>query len=72
MYLKLRIFFTVVCALCLAVILPVLVWGGWLWTGIVGGVALLSFALMLLFKQSQEQSQEQTKKKETDFLPSKK
>ncbi len=62
--------FTILCALCLAVIVPVALQQNWLVTGIIGGFALLSFALMLLFKQSQEQQEEQKEEKEpeADFI----
>ncbi len=70
MFLKLRVIFTVLCALCLAAILPVAVWGGWFWVGTVGGAALLFFALMLLFKQSQERQEAKKNPQEepADFL----
>ncbi len=67
MFLKLRILFTVLSALCLAVIVPAFVWGGFPWLAIVGSCALLFFALMLLCKQSQEKREEE-KKPEADFL----
>ncbi len=69
MFLKLRIIFTVLAALCLAVIIPAAVWGGFLWFGICGGAALLFFALMLLCKQSQEHAErETTQSNQADFL----
>ncbi len=73
MFLKLRVFFTILCALCLAAIIPVAVWGGWFWLAVVGGAALFFFAAMLLCKQSQERAEEKTKEKENepDFIDKK-
>lgn len=68
MFLKLRIVFTLLAALCLAAIVPAAVWGGWLWLGILGGGALLFFALMLLCKQSQEREEEKKQTPPADFL----
>ncbi len=58
MLLKLQILFTVLSALCLAAIIPVAVWGGWIWFGVVGGCALLFFFLMKLCKQENEIKQQ--------------
>ncbi len=70
MFLKLRVLFTILCALCLAAIIPVAVWGGWFWLAVVGGAALLFFAAMLLCKQSQERAEENAKEKDEapDFI----
>ncbi len=71
MFLKLRVFFTILSALCLAAIIPAAVWGGWLWLGILGGGALFFFAMMLLCKQSQEKQEAAQREKENptvDFL----
>ncbi len=57
MFLKLRIFFTVLSALCLVAILPAAVWGGPFWFAVCGCAALLFFGLMLLCKQSQEKQE---------------
>ncbi len=72
MFLKLRVIFTVLCALCLAAVLPVLVWGSPLLIGAVGGAALLFFALMLLCKQSQEKREAKQEEEPADFLHPKK
>ncbi len=66
MFLKLRIVFTILAAICIAVIIPATVWGGIFWLWLCGGGALLFFALMLLCKQAQEKSEEN--KSEADFL----
>lgn len=58
MFLKLRILFTILATVCLALILPALTWFGWLGFGICGLCALLFFGIMLLCKQTQE-AQEQ-------------
>lgn len=50
----LRILFTAVCAVCIALLFPLgMIWG-WLPAGICLLGAFLSFGLMLLCKQSQE------------------
>ena len=66
MFLKLRILFTILAAVCLALILPALSWFGWAGFGACGLVALLFFGLMLLCKQSQE-AQERKNKPETEL-----
>ncbi len=71
MFVKLRILFTILSALCLVAILPAAVWGGWLWLGILGGCAFFFFALMLLCKQSQEKREAEKREREAptpDFL----
>ncbi len=68
MLLKLRIAFTILAAICLAVILPAIVWFGWWGLGIVGGAALFFFALMLLCKQSQERQEHKDDAPQADFL----
>ncbi len=62
MFLKLRIVFTILSALCLAGIIPAAVWGGGLWFGILGAGALFFFTVMLLCKQSQEREEEKAQK----------
>ena len=54
MYLKLRIMFTVLAALCVAAALPIGTFFGLGWAGLCGLSALLFFGLMLLCKQNQE------------------
>ncbi len=68
MLLKLRILFTILSAICLAVILPALTWFGWWGLGIVGGAALFFFAAMLLCKQAQEKREHENDPPEADFL----
>ncbi len=68
MFLKLRIVFCILSALCLAALLPAIVWGGWLWLGIVGGGAFLFFILMLICKQYQEEREAPPKQEQGDFL----
>ena len=66
MFLKLRILFTLLSALCVAAIVPLgalLGWGYAAW-GLLG--AFLFFGLMLLCKQSQESQEEKEKKEETN------
>ncbi len=68
MFLKLRIIFTVLSALCLVVIIPATVWGGWLWLGILGVGALLFFGLMLLCKQEQEKRERKDEPPSADYF----
>ena len=55
MYLKLRIIFTILSALCLAVILPATALGGLTYLVLFGGGALAFFLAMLICKQKQEE-----------------
>ena len=68
MYLKLRIIFTVLSAVCLAVVIPAATLLGWLWFGIFGGAAAVFFIAMLLCKQAQENAEPLRKEDEADFL----
>ncbi len=68
MFLKLRILFTVLSAICLALILPATAFWGWLYLGIFGGGALLFFLAMLLCKQKQEESEPLEKSDGPDFF----
>ena len=71
MYLKLRIVFTVLAALCLAVALPIGTFFGLGWAGLCGFSALLFFGLMLLCKQSQEFQAQKQQPKTPDFFSAK-
>lgn len=71
MYLKLRIIFTILSAICLAVLLPAAVWLGWIWLGVFGGGAAVFFIAMLLCKQAQEKADPLHKEDGADFIPSK-
>lgn len=71
MYLKLRIIFTILSALCLAFILPAAVWLGPIWLGVFGGGAGLFFLVMLLCKQAQESADPLHKEDEADFISQK-
>ena len=67
MFLKLRILFTILSALCLATALTAGAIWGWTWTILLGLGALLFFMLMLYFKRAQE-SQEEKEKEERKFF----
>ena len=58
MFLKLRVFFTILSALCLATALTAGALWGFVWTILLGLGALLFFMLMLYFKRAQEQQEE--------------
>ena len=69
MYLKLRILFTVLAALCLVVILPAGALFGKIWFLVFGGAAAVFFFAMLICKQKQEELDPLSKNDgETDFL----
>lgn len=58
MFLKLRVLFTILSALCLAFALTAGVVWGFTWTIILGLGAALFFMLMLYFKRAQEAQEE--------------
>lgn len=68
MYLKLRILFTILSAVCLAVVIPATALFGWLWLGVFGGGAALFYLLMLYFKRLQEAQESKNAEPEPDFL----
>ena len=59
MYKTLRILFTILSAVCIAVVIPVGAFGGWVWAIGCALFAVLFFGLMLLCKQSQQQKEGQ-------------
>ena len=69
MYLKLRIIFTILSALCLAVVIPMTAFLGWAWLGVFGGGAAVFFFAMLICKQAQENADPLHKEDEADFIP---
>lgn len=60
MYLKLRILFTILAALCVAAALPVGALYGFVWAGIFAFSAFLFYGLMLICKQNQEETEKKT------------
>ena len=69
MYLKLRILFTILAAICLAVIIPVGALFGKIWFFVFGGGAALFFLAMLICKQKQIEVDPLSKIDEgTDFI----
>ena len=68
MYLKFRILFTILSAICLAVAIPATALFGWQYLGIFGGGAILFFFAMLLCKQSHEKQEKKNNPDEPDFL----
>ena len=54
MFLKLRIIFTILSAICAALVLPVGTWFGLIWAIITAVAAGAFFLVMLIFKQEQE------------------
>ena len=58
--LYLQIIFTVLSAVCIAVLIPVGAFLGWVWAGICGISAFLFFMLMRLCKQSREANEPQS------------
>ena len=61
MYLKLRIIFTILAAVCAALVLPAGTFGGFLWAIIAVLGAVMFFLLMLVCKQSQEKQEQKDK-----------
>jgi hypothetical protein len=68
MFKTLRIIFTVICALFLAFIIPAGILFDFLGIGICFLGALLSFGLMLVFKQEQERKELENKPDEPSFF----
>ena len=66
MFLKLRVLFTILSALCLAFALTAWAIWGPIWLAILGLGALLFFLLMRIFKQAQEN--EEAKNSQPSFL----
>ena len=67
MYLKLRVFFTILSALCLGFAVTAGAIWGYIWAIVLGLAALLFFMVMLIFKQSQEK-QEQKEAEDRKFF----
>ena len=73
MYLKLRIIFTVLAAVCLAVIIPAGALFGKIWFFVFGGGAGAFFLAMLICKQKQEEQDPLSKiDGSADFIDEKK
>lgn len=70
MYLKLRIAFTILSAVCVAALLPVGAFLGLGWAGACGLIALVSFGVVLLCKQNQELDERKKEREQNnaDFL----
>ena len=64
MYLKLRIVFTILAALCVGAILPVGLIFGFGWAGLCIALAFLFFAIMWLCKQNQELDERKAKREQ--------
>lgn len=71
MYLKLRIIFTILSAICLAFVLPAAALLGWVWFGVFAGGGAVFFIAMLLCKQAQEAADPLHKENEPDFISQK-
>ena len=67
MFLKLRVFFTILSALCAAVALTAGALWGYIWTIALGMCALLFFMVMLYFKRAQE-AQEEKEREDQKFF----
>jgi succinate-acetate transporter protein len=67
MFLKLRIIFTVLAAVCLTLVLPIGAFGGLIGAIAAAAAAGVFFLLMLIFKQEQEK-RENPPSEEPDFL----
>lgn len=69
MYLKLRIIFTILAAICAALVLPVGTFGGFLWAIVAVLGAVMFFLLMLVCKQSQEKREKKDAQEPSFFEP---
>ena len=68
MFQTLRIVFTLLSALCVAVVIPVGVFGGFTASVVCAGLAFTFFLAMLYFKGKQEQSTPESSEPTPDFL----
>jgi hypothetical protein len=66
MFQTLRIVFTILSAICIAIVIPVGVFGGLTASVVCAVAAFIFFVIMLFFKQKQEESEPQPK--EPDFM----
>ncbi len=69
MFKTLRILFTFFSAICIALIIPIGAFFDWFWAIGCALLALLFFVIMLIFKQSHE-NQEQQNAPSNDFITS--
>ena len=68
MFQTLRIIFTVLSAICIAVVIPVGVFGGFTASVVCAGLAFAFFLAMLYFKGKQEQAHPENTEPTPDFL----
>ena len=68
MFLKLRVFFTILSAICLGLALPLGAMLHYIWAVVMGLGALLFFLLMLIFKQEQEKKESANDPKSPTFF----
>ncbi len=68
MFLKLRVFFTILSAICLGLALPLGAMLHYIWAIVLGLGALLFFLLMLIFKQEQEKQESSNDPKAPTFF----
>ena len=68
MFLKLRILFTILSAICIGLAITAGVIWGPIWTVILGLGAFLFYLLMRVFKQYQENEEAKTTDKQPSFL----
>ena len=69
MFLKLRVIFTILSAICLAFAITAGAIWGFTWTIILGLGALFFFLLMLVFKQKQEEQEQKEADDKKFFNP---
>lgn len=68
MFLKLRVTFTILSAICLGLAIPLGVAIHFIWALVLGAGALMFFGLMLLCKQSQLSQEEKNLPPKADFF----
>ena len=59
MWMKYRILFTILSAICVACVIPLGAFLGWTWAGVAALLAFTFYGLMLLCKGRQPQAEEQ-------------
>lgn len=69
MFKTLRILFTILSAICIALIIPVGAFFGWFWAIAGALLAVLFFVIMLIFKQSHERQEQTNVPSETSTSP---
>ncbi len=68
MFQTLRILFTILSAICIAVVIPVGAIGGFVWAVLCAVAAFVFFLIMLYFKRKQEELDPENQNPQPDFF----